>query len=103
MTKEELVKQASEEGIKLDENVADKIIKDSNLENVAGGYPGHDKYSSSEYSKAGVSWVHHVFKKDEYYFNGHKISQDVAEEIADYYYDYNCIMDMETFNRRFGN
>lgn len=60
-------------------------VDDSALEAAAGGYMGKDKYSKAEYSKAGVSWNHNIFSKDEYYYDGTKISQSDAEAIVTAY------------------
>lgn len=65
-----------------------KVVEENKLNEVAGGYPGHDKFSASEYAKAGVIWHHHLFKKDEYICFGYKITQDAAEFITESYYTY---------------
>lgn len=101
MTCDELVKLAADEGVKIDLDTAGKIIEDNHLEDVAGGYPGHDKYSAGEYAQAGVTWCHHFFKKDEYYIYGYKIYQVTAEIITDEYFAYGYAPSLESCMRRF--
>lgn len=60
-----------------------KKLEDEQTEEAAGGFAGSDKYTQQEYSKAGVSWQHSVFKKDSYYVLGVKITQDQAELITE--------------------
>ena len=61
-------------------------VKEDELEKVAAGYVGSDKYTIEQYSEAGVTWEHNIWSKDRYFIHGKKITQDWAEKITGKYY-----------------
>jgi len=60
-------------------------LSDDELDAVAGGYVGHDKYSFEEYNQAGVSWRHNISSKDKYVVRGVEITQSQAEKVVEAY------------------
>lgn len=68
-----------------DKNKGFHEVDEQNLDSVAGGYVGKDKYTAGQYNEAGVSWQHNIWSKDKYYYKGKPISQKEAEKITDVY------------------
>lgn len=101
MTKEELKKIANGKGLKIDDGLMDKIVVEDDLDGVAGGYLGHDRFSAKEYSEAGVVWIHNILKKDQYFFDSYKISQAIAEGITDYYQETGKKLTLEEVKSRY--
>lgn len=68
-----------------DKNKGFHEVDEQNLDTVAGGYVGPEKYTAAEYNKAGVGWQHNIWSKDKYWYGGKPISQKDAEKITEVY------------------
>jgi len=53
------------------------------MDQVSGGFLGHDKYDQATYSRYGVSHQKNVWSKDQYWINGQKATQKEAENYVD--------------------
>ena len=57
-------------------------VQEFEAQKVSDGFAGRDKYTISQYSKAGVTWEHNIWNDDRYYVRGVKIDQQTAECIT---------------------
>ncbi|MCI1721947.1 MAG: hypothetical protein LKM35_00240 [Lachnospiraceae bacterium] len=60
----------------------EKKIDEKDLEGVAGGFVGTDKYSESEYDQVGIKYTYNIFSRDTYNFDGLYVNQATAEELV---------------------
>ena len=67
---------------------SNKQLSNSDLSEISGGFliGNKDEYTIQEYNCAGVTREVNIFKKDNYYYQGRKISQKEAEKITTAYF-----------------
>ena len=60
----------------------DRLTSDE-LEGVVGGTFTANKWTKSEYQRCGISTRYNTWSKDEFFYNGRKISYEMANKIAE--------------------
>lgn len=60
----------------------DQLTADE-LEGVVGGTFTANKWTKSEYHRCGISTSYHFWSEDEFFYNGRKISYEMANKIAE--------------------
>ncbi len=63
-----------------------KALKDSALEDVAGGFANEEHlYDAREYKRFGITFVHNANSPDQFFYKGVPITAEQADEIVGQY------------------